>query len=364
MKPGIVTDIGRYAIEHGDSTDGTDGKESIYSLVGYATAYRLFYLPPLDNFTPSPDVAAISQPLPPTNTDPTDLLPSRQRISQFLILPPHHHRSHGSTLYTTILTFLHATAGTTEITVEDPSEAFDNLRDINDLLRLRKDPSFASLKLDTSTRIVSRTTALPTSSLLPTTLLTSLRQTHKLEPRQWSRMLEAHLLSTIPPSHRNVSRLTRKDKSANEHDRAYYFWRLLVKQRLWRHNRDALALVEREERVERIEGTVAGVEEGYVRLLEWVVAREKAGNEKGATLDGAGTSDGKRKGDGESGSAKVGRKRRRVVVEEEEEDDEVDDEDDKQGADDDDGDGEEEDEAENGKSVKRPRTDLTRNGNG
>lgn len=82
-----------------------------------------------------------------------------------------------------------------------------------------------------------------------------------------------HLLSTIPAHNRQVARTTRKDKASDLNDRAYYFWRLLVKHRLYKHNLDQLAQLEPEERVEKLDQALSGVENDYIRILEEVERR-------------------------------------------------------------------------------------------
>jgi len=166
-----------------------------------------------------------------------------------------------------------------EITVEDPNEAFDDLRDHNDLLRLRStDTSFALLAINAAAALPpARSTPLPTSSLVDPTTISAIRARSKLAPRQFDRLVEMQLLSAIPPANRRTSRITRKDKSKNEHDRAYYFWRLLAKQRLYKHNAEVLGQLELEERVDKLEETLAGVERDYERILEGAERRATRG---------------------------------------------------------------------------------------
>lgn len=83
-----------------------------------------------------------------------------------------------------------------------------------------------------------------------------------------------HLLSQIPPQSRSTARLTRREKTANAADRAYYFWRLLVKHRLYKRNKDQLMQLELEERIEKLEETLKGVESEYLRILEGADRRQ------------------------------------------------------------------------------------------
>lgn len=308
---------------------------SPYSLVGYGTSYRIFTFPDrqnplqsdLDMFSPSnqsvldflpPPDAGLNNDLAPTSmpsniTSPLGL-PSRERLSQFLILPPFQGAGHGQQLYNTMYTHLSSPPNIREFTVEDPNEAFDDLRDVCDLLYLRKhSPDFASLRINTSIpadQLKSETT-IPTHLIVPLSTRDSIRHKAKIERRQFDRLVEMHTLSFIPTSHRSRSRITRKDKASNEYDRAYYFWLLYVKQRLYIFNRDQLAQLDRLERIEKMEGAVDSVLEGYVRCLERVEKQQQRDAEMGDT-----------NGDGEAvagATAKVRPSKRKVVDEEEDE---------------------------------------------
>lgn len=57
----------------------------------------------------------------------------RLRLSQFVILPPYQHLGHGSRLYSALFKNMLGRDGVAELTVEDPAEAFEDLRDRNDL---------------------------------------------------------------------------------------------------------------------------------------------------------------------------------------------------------------------------------------
>ncbi|KAH0021585.1 hypothetical protein KCU72_g12914, partial [Aureobasidium melanogenum] len=101
-----------------------------------------------------------------------------------------------------------------------------------------------------------------------------IKKASKIMPRQLGRLIEMETYSKIPKLNRSVNRISRKEKSPNEMDRAYYFWRLYVKQRLYISNRDVLAQLDREERAERLEATIENIQVDYDRLLE--LARKRA----------------------------------------------------------------------------------------
>ncbi|KAI9815499.1 MAG: histone acetyltransferase 1 [Pycnora praestabilis] len=315
---------------------------SSYSLIGYATSYRNYLYTPTGLPSPpssppkriSPSAThtfTLPLPSPPSPTS----LPNRERISQFIILPPYQGHGHGSHLYTALIKTFLPDPSVIEITVEDPNEAFDDLRDYCDLARLRTNPEFTKLHLNISASASAsvsgqkrRGPRLTVSQILDQALLARLRTETKIAPRQFSRLVEMHLLSLIPVRHRSTARLTKKGNAADENDRAYYFWRLLVKQRLYRHNRDQLAQLDRLDRVDKLEETLGGVEGDYVRLLRG--AKERVGEVRDgeAVLDGVeqGVDDDDEEGEegeegeGGNGEGRRNRAKRRLVVEDEDQD--------------------------------------------
>ena len=191
-----------------------------------------------------------------------------------------------------------------EITVEDPNEAFDDLRDFCDYTRLTTNGTFAQiiLKTDIDPKLSAKRIGVrvPTGKLLDLPLLDALRRKNKIAPRQFARLVEMHLFSHIPPHARQAgtARLTQRGRASNADDRAFFYWRLLVKQRVYKKNRDVLAQLERGERVDKVEQTVGEVVGDYERLLRLM---------------------GEFKGEGGGG---VGRGKRKGVLDDEEEDEE------------------------------------------
>ena len=173
-----------------------------------------------------------------------------------------------------------------DISVEDPSEAFDDLRDYCDFARLAANGTLEKFKLNTSldAKITARRMGgkVPTSQLLDVPLLNSLRLQNKLAERQFDRLLEMYLLSKIPPHIRQsgTARLTQRGRAKDEGDRAYYYWRLLVKQRIYRRNKDLLAQLDRLERIDKLEETLGGQQGDYERLLRNIVERSSAVEEE------------------------------------------------------------------------------------
>ncbi|CAO1603288.1 histone acetyltransferase 1 [Xanthoria calcicola] len=331
------------------STSLASSSTSPYSLVGYCSTYRFNTYSPSIRTSPSegktpltftlpPDATTSTKPTSQETTDPNTTpfslsnLPFRARISQFLILPSHQSHSHGTRLYQTIYTHFLRTPACTEITVEDPNEAFDDLRDYCDYTHLLTTPTFPLLTLPTTlppTLFAKRPgTRVPTAELLPLDRLASLRHHHKLAPRQFARLVEMHLLSTIPAVIRasGTARLTQKARAKGDDDRRWYYWRLLVKQRVYKRNRDVLAQLERTDRVEKCEETVGEVVGEYERLLRRM--RERGGGDTMTLssrigVEGAEESEGKGLVNGmaaDTGAVRRERgKKRKVVVEEESE---------------------------------------------
>ena len=198
-----------------------------------------------------------------------------------------------------IATFL-ADKACIEITVEDPNESFDDLRDYADYARLAAAGSLAPITLTSSLppALTARRPGVrvPTARLVDKRLLESLRARTKLAPRQFARLVELHLLSKIPAHSRKAgtARLTRKGAATDEGDRMFYYWRLLVKQRIYRQNRDVLVQLDAAERVEKLEETVAGQTEAYERLLEGMEKRRQK-DMQGEDTGSLGTSTGRGK---------------------------------------------------------------------
>lgn len=212
-------------------------------------------------------------------------LPSRLRIAQFLILPPHQGSGHGTHLYTIIHTACFNDPTIFELTVEDPNEAFDALRDTSDYhilyseftkhkVNINPDP-YEAHSLGQRPRLV------PTAALIPTKLLHDIRLSYKIAPTQFAHILEMFLLSQIPFKKRrvggaNMARLLiKKYKLDDADDRRYYWWRMLTKQRLYKRSKDMLIELDMSDRLQKLEETVDNVEDGYEILLKGFADREE-----------------------------------------------------------------------------------------
>ncbi|KAF4957581.1 hypothetical protein FGADI_3050 [Fusarium gaditjirri] len=233
-----------------------------YVFVGYSTIYRFYYFQP-----PTPPASPRSDEweLPNGEVDLAEL-PSRTRLSQFVILPPFQGKGNGARLYKAIFEHYHKIPQTYEFTVEDPNEAFDDLRDICDLQFLRTMPEFKDLRLDTKVAIPKKGT-LP-KLIVGSDKLETIRLQAKIAPRQFGRVLEMHLMSQLPKSVRPTMDIDGGKLEATQADKHQgKVWSLIVKQRLYRHNKDVLSQIEPHERVDKLDDTLQGVGLEYARIL-------------------------------------------------------------------------------------------------
>ncbi|KAI0199539.1 histone acetyltransferase type B catalytic subunit [Astrocystis sublimbata] len=240
----------------------------------------------------------------------------RGRISQFLILPPYQGKGIGALLYDTIFDLYAADPATKEVTVEDPNEDFDVLRDICDLKYLRKTvPEFTALKINSNVSIPEKGGLLHHNTQISTdgsggssadgivdmAKLEEMRLRAKIAPRQFWRLVEMHLMSTLPISVRpQADDESMKPPPPKADQKVYTLWRLLLKQRLYRRNVLILGELEITERIIKLNETVNNVEWEYARILERLEPKTTA------------ASNGKRKIEGKEANALPSNKKIRV----------------------------------------------------
>ncbi|KIX06037.1 uncharacterized protein Z518_04011 [Rhinocladiella mackenziei CBS 650.93] len=282
---------------------------SRYSFVGYATTYRFYkFQKPRSQ---RDHIPAFS--FPPSESITPTKLSSRLRISQFVITPPFHRSGHGSALYQAIYDEVMADPTILEMTVEDPSEEFDKLRDMNDFDVLEPQLKAADVKINSSPFVSverGRLKSVPTATLLPLEKLEAIRSTNKIASRQFARMVEMYLLAQIPLAHRAAggasltSLKIRGARAPNADDRNYYWWRLLLKQRIIKKNKDLLQQIPLEDRIPQIEDSARAQEDEYEGLLlAYALRREKEANRRG------------------NGEASLAARKRKVIESDEEESD-------------------------------------------
>lgn len=292
-------------------------KSSVYSFVGYSTTYRFltFTKHTFTNNSQSATDRSTEFQFPLAEGFDALTMPYRGRISQFLIIPPHAHKGHGSMLYATIFKYFLQDPSCIEITVEDPNEAFDDLRDYCDFTRLLQNGTLEKIRMEHNLEpklfLHAPGRRLPVDKIVDKNMLSTIRRENKLASRQFARLVELWTLSRIPSSSRQAgtARLTRKAKSTDEGDRAMYFWRLLVKSRIYKQNRDKFTDLESSEIVKHLEDTTDNLLGDYERLLGTLAAK---------ALDGAANE----VNEGEAGASNLARRgKRNLIVDDDDDDD-------------------------------------------
>ncbi|KDE08016.1 hypothetical protein MVLG_01718 [Microbotryum lychnidis-dioicae p1A1 Lamole] len=157
----------------------------------------------------------------------------RLRLAQFVMLPPYQGQGHGSALYTLCYNHVLSRPEISELTVEDPSEIFEDMRDKCDLHTL-----ITSHELD------------DLSAPLNKPALEVIRKKYKIADRQFYRLIEMLLLLNLDES--NVAQVKA--------------FRLTVKRRLFTFNREMLTQLEEQEKKDKLHETYTGVKADYRRI--------------------------------------------------------------------------------------------------
>ncbi|CRK30546.1 hypothetical protein BN1708_005187 [Verticillium longisporum] len=259
-----------------------DAAQSPYTFVGYSTIYRFFYFQ-----APSPPASpAADWELPKGDFEITDL-PCRTRLSQFVILPPFQGKGIGARLYKSIFEYYLANPLAMELTVEDPNEAFDDMRDLSDLTYLRTVPEFAQVRVNTDINVPDDSSKAVPRDIVDSDLLDKLRRKTKIAPRQFARLIEMHTMSQLPASVQPSFGVDKKAKPTRAEAHQYRLWRMFAKQRVYRQNKDILGQIDLPERREKLNEALGSVELEYARLL--------AAHERWEKHYGQSSSSGKRK---------------------------------------------------------------------
>ncbi|KAJ6500600.1 histone acetyltransferase type B catalytic subunit [Mycena sanguinolenta] len=193
----------------------------------------------------------------------------RLRLSQFVILPPYQRSGHGSELYTAIYQYVLSQPNIAELTVEDPAEAFEDLRDKNDLLMLLSHQRFMEEGFGGESHGGGRAggigkggrsgrggngTETVKGKLNPPAdkpWMEKWRKDLKIAGRQFNRLVEMLILLRLDPAD----------------SRGMRAYRLQVKERLYRFNFEILAQLEKPERLNKLEETFQSVRDDYMRIL-------------------------------------------------------------------------------------------------
>ncbi|KAH7103851.1 histone acetyltransferase type B catalytic subunit [Auriculariales sp. MPI-PUGE-AT-0066] len=216
-------------------------RTAVYHFIGYSSLYPFFYFP--------------------------DKV--RMRLSQFIILPPYQKQGHGSELYEAIYVYVLGHPDIAELSVEDPAEAFEDLRDKCDLNMLLAHESFmaeasgivpatlSNSAVPSKGKPGAKRSRRPRTALGPPTDRAWAEQWRlrlKLASRQYHRLIEMLILRSIGPNNEKGMRA----------------YRLQVKERLYRFNYEIMVQMEKEERLEKLEETFQNVREDYQRILAHV----------------------------------------------------------------------------------------------
>jgi len=176
---------------------------------------------------------------------------SLKTCSQFVILPPYQRQSLGSQLYIAVYQHVLSREDVTELTVEDPAEAFEDLRDKNDLIMLLNHKKIMEEAFG------PKGSKLGTSKIGPPTdkkWAEAWRKEMKIAGRQFQRATEMLIQRALPPGDEDLLKR----------------YRLQVKERLFRFNFEQLMQLEKVERLEKLEETFQIVRADYERLLALV----------------------------------------------------------------------------------------------
>ncbi|KAI0883444.1 acyl-CoA N-acyltransferase [Annulohypoxylon maeteangense] len=290
-----------------------------YTFQGFATTYNFWMF---QGSTPpsSPDAKKDNDSLELSKSDSHVDMIHRMRISQFLILPPFQGKGIGSLLYSTLFNIAMKSSTTVEVTIEDPNEDFDLLRDLCDIKYLRQNvPEFAELEVNTdiplpekggllhnNTQVSLGNGSRSNEGIVNMKKLESIRVKNKIAPRQFSRLVEMQLMSKLPDSVRPRSDPEVKKPAASKSDKHQYdLWRLLLKQRLYRRNVSILGEFEITERIIKLNETLDNVEWEYARILDRL-------EPKAVTSSTIAIVSGKRKSNGEASSENHSSKKVRI----------------------------------------------------
>ncbi|KAI0093745.1 histone acetyltransferase type B catalytic subunit [Irpex rosettiformis] len=187
----------------------------------------------------------------------------RLRLSQFVIVPPFQHAGHGSALYTAIYQYVLSQPNIAELTVEDPAEAFEDLRDRNDLRMLLGLDKFmmegfgessVAGGADRHRKGKGKKRQGKMGPPVERGWAEKWRVDLKIAGRQFSRLVEMLQLRSL-------------DETEVLAMKAY---RLQVKERLYRFNFEALMQLEKEDRQQKLEETFQSVCNDYQRILAMI----------------------------------------------------------------------------------------------
>lgn len=143
----------------------------------------------------------------------------RCRLSQMIILPPFQNKGHGKEIYSFITNEWHNDKRCYEITIEDPNEEFDDLRDKCDLIRIIENENLIK---DLKELPISKTDKL------------KLKNELKFTNRQFERIIEMGLFWIL--NHYNDKEINNLIKGFKGEETI----RLMIKKRVYLNNKEGL----------------------------------------------------------------------------------------------------------------------------
>lgn len=162
---------------------------------------------------------------------------SRARIAQFVILPPFQRNGHGGRFYDALYTYILSDSKIQEITVEDPSDEFQDMRDKQDIIRLKISGIFNEKEFKPP---------------IPYLWILDAQKKSKISLNQFFRCIEIALLE----------RLNIRD------EKAYKEYRLQIKQRIYKKNFGNFNQYNKDEILKKLEETYKSIERDYLRIIK------------------------------------------------------------------------------------------------
>jgi histone acetyltransferase 1 len=163
---------------------GSGEAEKRYHFIGYTSLYNFWFYPDR----------------------------TRLRLSQFVILPPYQAQGHGAELYNEVVKLALQRDSVSELTIEDPSEVFDKLRDTNDLKRMLSPADGFLLRA----KEYAKGGAL--RAPINKRFSEDERKRHKVAKRQWDRLVEMCQLMMLDEDNVEDIRKYRLQVSVSERD--------------------------------------------------------------------------------------------------------------------------------------------------
>ncbi|KAF7796919.1 hypothetical protein EIP86_008104 [Pleurotus ostreatoroseus] len=184
----------------------------------------------------------------------------RMRLSQFVILSPYQGKRHGAALYEAIYAYIRTRPDIAELTVEDPAEAFEDLRDRCDLTMLLAEDTFIREAFgdEAEGHSVGRASKGKAKA-----------KRGKMGPpveKGWLEKWRLHFKIASRQFYRLTEMLQTRHLNALDAQQLKTF-RLQVKERLYRFNFETLMQLEKDERQAKLEETFQSVLKDYERIM-------------------------------------------------------------------------------------------------